>query len=79
MRWFFKVIAETVDEFVYAYSRENREFDGRIRINKKSGSATIEYPSAEDANSDFAQTVVCAKAYRLKMNNFPDALSVCCG
>ena len=79
MRWFFKKIQETADEFVYAYSRESREFDGKIRINKNTGEAWMSQPSAADANSPFSQKAACAKAFRLKVNGFPDDLNVCCG
>ena len=79
MRWFFKKISEAADEFVYAYSRESREFDGEIRISKKTGEARMTRPSAVDAVSPFSQKAACLKACRLKLENFPEVMNVCCG
>lgn len=79
MRWFFKKIFETTDEFVYAYSRESREFDGEIRISKKTGEARMNRPSGVDADSPFSQKAACSKAYRLKSENFPETMNICCG
>ncbi len=79
MWWYYEKISETSDVVLYAYSRENRNLDGRIKIDKKTGEAQMIQPSVEDVDGEFAQKAACRKTYHLMKENFPDNRMIACG
>ncbi len=50
----FQLLRETGDEYIYAYSRENRNLDGEIKYNKASKEAVVTRPCKND-RTQFAQ------------------------
>jgi len=79
MWWYYEKISETADTMIYAYSRENRNLDGRMKIDRKTGKAEMLQPSAEDVDSTYAQKAACRKAYQLMKSNFPVNKMIACG
>ena len=50
MRWYYKLLEKAGGSYVYAYSRESRDYDGRIRFTEASQSSEIITPAKGDDN-----------------------------
>ena len=79
MWWMFEKISEIDSIVLYAYSRENRNLDGRISINRNTQEIILIRPSAEDAGSEFAENTAIEKAWRIIAMGYPDRRQIACG
>ena len=79
MWWMFEKISEMNSIVLYAYSRENRNLDGRISINRDTQEIILIQPSSEDAGSEFAENKAVEKAWRIIALGYPDHRQIACG
>lgn len=79
MWWLFEILSETDHDVLYAYSRENRQLDGRVSITKKTGDIRLVSPCAGDNGSAFAQQKALDKAYLMIRDGYPKHRMVACG
>ena len=79
MWWMFEKISDTGSIVLYAYSRENRNLDGRISINRDTHEIIMIQPSAEDSGIKFAEDKAIEKAWRIIALGYPDHRQIACG
>lgn len=79
MQWWYKLIEEDDSKYVYAYSRESKECDGRIVYLKKEGIAIIEKPSKKDEAYETSAEASLVHFYTIVQEGFPKEYHVCCG
>ena len=51
MRWFFSLVEETEEKYVYLYARESDDLDGVIEYDKGKKTAAVITPCAKDMGS----------------------------
>ena len=79
MWWMFEKLNEENGIVLYAYSRENRDLDGRIQIKKASEEVEMVKPCTGDEGSKFAVAVALEKACHIITIGYPDRKQVACG
>ena len=79
MRWYYKLIEKGINFYLYAYSRESKDFDGQIRFDTETGKTTLVTPSAVDMDSKFLQGKAQEHFWKVVRDGFPEERSVCCG
>ena len=79
MWWWFEKLEESDERVLYAYSRESRQADGRIEVNKKTHDIKLLLPCESDRGSSFCQSRACDKVYRLIDKHYPDKCQIACG
>ena len=79
MRWYYKLIERGERYFIYAYSRECKKYDGRIKYDINSKNVDMITPSHEDSKSVWAQQKALEHFNKVIINSFPEDCSVCCG
>ena len=79
MWWWFEKLEESDERVFYAYSRESRQADGRIEVNKKTQDIKLLLPCESDRGSSFCQSRACDKVYRLIDKHYPDKCQIACG
>ena len=78
MRWYYKLLEKAGGFYVYAYSRESRDYDGRIRFAEASQSSEMITPAKGDDNK-LLQEMALSHFWRVINEGFPAERSVCCG
>ena len=78
MWWLFEKISDTAKTALYAYSRETRDLDGQIIIDKRTREIMLLRPCASDCDSQFSQDKAIEKAYIMIRLNYPDHWQVAC-
>lgn len=79
MHWWYKLIEKDSDKYVYAYSCESKEYDGRIVYSIKSRMAIMEKPSKTDEGVDLFERRGLEHFFILVREEFPEERHVCCG
>ena len=79
MQWWYKLIEEDESKYVYAYSRESKECDGRIVYLKKDDVAIMEKPSKKDEAYETSAEASHEHFYYVVKEGFPKKRHVCCG
>lgn len=79
MWWIFEKISDIGQNVLYAYSRGNRNLDGRISINRVTQEITMIQPSADDAGIKFAEDKAIEKASWMIDYDFPPDRQIACG
>ena len=79
MWWLFERLSESQNVVLYAYSRENRNLDGRVSIDTLTEEASLIQPSSEDAGSSFCERKALEKALRLINRGYPQHEMIACG
>lgn len=80
MRWWFIKLNENERMIEYAYSRETKDYDGRIVYSKIDKVARMAKPSETDEGSKRLETQSLSHFYGQVVNEgFPDERYVCCG
>ena len=78
MRWYYKLLEDQLGYFLYAYSRESKDYSGRIRYDKASGTAEVTLRC--EADEDDYDTQKALEHFQKVINDsFPEERSVCCG
>lgn len=79
MWWIFEKLIEKDAVVFYAYSRGNRNLDGKVSINRKTKEVELVTPSADDAGSDYAEYKAIEKASLMIKYGYPQQRQVACG
>lgn len=79
MWWLFEKIAKNGAVVLYAYSRGNRNLDGRIEINSETGAIEMITPSNGDAGNEYAEQKAVQKATLMAKKGFPQHMQIACG
>lgn len=79
MRWYYKLLETGERFYIYAYSRESKDFDGIIRYDVETESPVMVKPSEMDINSELSQEIALSHFWKVINNDFPKECSVCCG
>ena len=79
MRWYYKLIEKAGGFYVYAYSRESKDYDGRIRWEEASNTSEMVTPAKGDTESKLLQDMAISHFWRVISEGFPAERSVCCG
>ena len=79
MRWYYKLLERGENFYIYAYSRESKNFDGRIRYDIDGGTPVMIEPSKADLDSKLSQKSALNHFWKVIKNDFPVECSVCCG
>ena len=79
MWWWFEKLEESHDRVLYAYSRESRQADGRIEVNKRTQDVNLLIPCESDRGSSFCESRACDKVYLLIAEHYPDRRQIACG
>lgn len=79
MQWWYKLLFEDESKYVYGYSRESKECDGRIVYSKKDGIAIMEKPSKKDEAYETSAEASLEHFYYVVEEGFPKERHVCCG
>ena len=75
----FEKLSENGNIVLYAYSRESRDLDGRITINKDTHEITLQRAYSKDAGSAFAEEKAIEKAWYIIDLGYPDHRQIACG
>ena len=79
MQWYYKLLEQAGGFYLYAYSREGKDYDGRIRCAEKSGNSELIVPAKGDAENKLLQEMALSHFWRVISEGFPSERSVCCG
>ena len=79
MWWLFEKLFENGPVVFYAYSRGNRNLDGRLTINRKTKEIELINPSADDAESQYAKEKAIEKASLMIDYKYPQQRQIACG
>ncbi len=79
MRWYYKKIEFNNNLYIYAYSHEDKAYDGVIEYNNKTQEGKVIKPCKDDIGSIFAQDWSYSNFYKVIRENFPDERAVITG
>lgn len=79
MRWYFRLLEQGATFYLYAYSRESKDFDGRIRYDTETETISVTIPCAADRDSEWLQEKARNHFWKVIRDGFPQERSVCCG
>jgi hypothetical protein len=79
MWWLFEKVSQINGTVLYAYSRGNRNLDGRISIEQKTKDITMVQPCAADVDSAYSQRAALEKTWRIIALDYPDHRQIACG
>lgn len=78
MWWIFEKLEDNNNFVLYAYSRETKELDDRIRYDKANESMQVITPCHDDS-SEFALEKAIERMHYLVSNGFPQRKMFACG
>ena len=79
MWWLFEKRSESGQYVEYAYSRESRNLDGRVRVFRTGERAEMLQACGVDVEDEASQAWAVTKALRLAREGFPDRRMVAVG
>ena len=79
MWWMFEKLFEKGPGVFYAYSRGNRNLDGKVSINRDTKEIELVSPSSDDAGIQFAEDKAIEKASLMIQYKYPQQRQVACG
>lgn len=79
MYWCYKLVEKTESQYIYAYSRGNKELDGLICYDINTKKPTLIRACAADVGMNRSSDGAIARFRKVVKRNFPAECSVCCG
>jgi len=78
MNWWFKLITVTDNVYEYAYSRENKNLDGRIKYDANHDEVVFEKKCSNDRYSVEREAAIM-HFWQVVEEGLPEERHICCG
>ena len=79
MFWYYEMLEETPNGYIYKYSTDDDSLDGIIEYNKFEDESSVIRPSRIDVGSERRQIKARQSFANVILEGFPAKREVCCG